>query len=147
MAIKPESAAALRRLAEEKAVQSPEIPKTLSSDEAQRVLYELRVHQIELEMQNEELRRTQAELEASRERYFDLYNLAPVGYVTLSEQGLIREANLTAATMLGVTRSDLVRRPFSSFILPEFQDAWYRHRKQLFDTGEPQSCELRLICG
>jgi PAS domain S-box-containing protein len=141
----PESATALRRLAEEKAALSPQIPESLPPEEARRVLHELRVHQIELEMQNEELRRTQAELEASRELYFDLYNLAPVGYVTLSEQGLIREANLTAATMLGVTRIDLVRRPFSSFILPEFQDVWYRHRKQLFDTGEPQSCELRLL--
>jgi PAS domain S-box-containing protein len=135
----------LRAIAEQKAALLPELPEALPPEEAHQVLHELRVHQIELEMQNEELRRTQAELEASRERYFDLYDLAPVGYVTLSEQGLILEANLTVATLLGVTRSDLVERPFSSFILPEVQDVYYHHRKHLCDTGEPQSCELRLI--
>ncbi len=103
------------------------------------------VHQIELEMQNEELRRTQEELEASRARYFDLYDLAPVGYFTLSEQGLILEANLTAAKLLGVARGALVKQPLSRFILPEDQDIYYRHRKQLFETGAPQAWELRLV--
>jgi two-component system, cell cycle sensor histidine kinase and response regulator CckA len=105
----------------------------------------LRVHQIELEMQNEELRRTQEELEVSRARYFDLYDLAPVGYFTLSEQGLILEANLTAAKLLGVARGALVKQPLSKFILREDQDIHYRRRKQLLETGEPQSWELRLL--
>ena len=96
-------------------------------------------------MQNEELHRTQVELEASRARYFDLYDLAPVGYVTLSEQGLILEANLTAATLLGVARGALVKRPLPRFILPEDQDIYYRHRKQLFETSAPQVCELRML--
>ena len=114
-------------------------------DAARRALHELRVHQIELEMQNEELRRTQEELEISRTRYFDLYDLAPVGYFTLSEKGLILEANLTAAKLLGVARSALVKQPLSRFILPTDQDIHYQRRKQLLATGAPQSWELRLL--
>ncbi len=141
-------AADLRRRAEEiareKAAQSPEDLEVLSPEETRQTLHDLRVHQIELMMQNEELRRAQAELDAARARYFDLYDLAPVGYVTLSEQGLILEANLTAATLLGVARSDLVKRPITRFILREDHDIYYLHRKQLFATGAPQVCELRL---
>ncbi len=103
------------------------------------------MHQIELEMQNEELRRTQEELEVSRARYFDLYDLAPVGYFTLSEQGLILEANLTAAKLLGVARGALVKQPLSRFILREDQDIHYLHRKPLLETGAPQAWELRLL--
>ena len=95
-------------------------------------------------MQNEELQRTQAELEASRARYFDLYDLAPVGYLTLSEQGLILQANLTLAKLLGVTRSALVKHPLSCFVVPEDQDINYLHFKQLFETGGPQVWEMRL---
>ena len=120
-------------------------PASQTLDETQRLLHELQVHKIELEMQNEELRRTQAELEVSRARYFDLYDLAPVGYVTLSEKGLILEANLTAARLLGVERSALVKQPLTRFIVPEDQDVYYRHRQQLLEAGAPQACELRLM--
>ena len=106
----------------------------------------LRTHQIELELQNEELRRTHAALDATRARYFDLYDLAPVSYVTVSETGLILEANLSAATLLGVVRGALATQPiFSHFILKEDQDIYYRHRQQLFATGAPQACELRMV--
>ncbi len=139
----------LRRRAEEKtreeAARIPEIPEDLPPAEARKVLHELRVHQIELEMQNEELRRSQTEIEASRARYFDLYDLAPVGYCTLSEQGLILKANLTAIAMLGTARSALLKQPLTRFILPDDQDIYYRHHKRLFATGEPQGCELRLL--
>jgi two-component system, chemotaxis family, sensor kinase Cph1 len=103
------------------------------------------VHQIELEMQNEELRRTQEDLEISRSRYFDLYDLAPVAYFTLSEQGLILEANLTAAKLLGVARGALVQQPLSRFILREEQDIYYLNRKALWETGAPQSWEMRML--
>ncbi len=120
-------------------------PGGAASGEARKVLHELRVHQIELEMQNEELRRAQNELEAARARYFDLYDLAPVGYLALSEQGLVLEANLTAIVMLGVARSALLKQPLTRFILPEDQDIYYLHHKQLHATGESQVCELRLL--
>ncbi len=136
----------LRRRAEEKIAQSPLEKMELSlPEETQRVLHELRVHQIELEMQNEELRASQSELDAAKTRYFDLYDLAPVGYCTISEEGLILEANLTALTLLGTTRGLLVNRPFSNFILKEDQDIYYLYRKQLFQSDEPQSFDLRML--
>ena len=116
----------------------------LSPADAQRVLHDLQVHQIELELQNEELRQAQDALEASRARYFDLYDLAPVGYFTLDEDGLILEANLTGATLLGVARGALVKQPFGRFIVGDGADNFYLHRKQLFKTGAPQALELRL---
>ena len=118
--------------------------ESLNSPKTNQILHELLVHQIELEMQNEELKRAQEELEASRLRYFDLYDLAPVGYFTISEKGLIMEANLTGADLLGVLRSHLIKQPLSYFILPENQDIYYRHRKKLIETGSAQMCELRL---
>ncbi|MDO9323267.1 MAG: PAS domain S-box protein, partial [Pseudomonas sp.] len=114
------------------------------SQASRQTLHELRVHQIELEMQNEELRRTQAQVETARERYFDLYDLAPVGYCTLSGNGLILQANLTATQLLGVVRTELVKQPLSRFILHDDQDIFYRLRTQLIATGEPQACELHM---
>jgi PAS domain S-box-containing protein len=139
----------LRSRAEEKArenvAQAKKDLMALSPEEIRRMFHELRVHQIELEMQNEELRRAQAELDASRERYFDLYDLAPVGYCTLSKKGLILETNLTAATLLNVTRSEMVNKPITRFILKDDQDIYYRHRKHVFETAEPQTVELRMV--
>jgi diguanylate cyclase (GGDEF)-like protein/PAS domain S-box-containing protein len=110
----------------------------------QRTLHELNVHQIELEMQNEELRRTQVAQEALQARYFDLFDLAPVCYCTVSEQGLIQQANLATAALLGMGRRALAKKPISRFILKEDQDIFYLHRKELFATGQPQACELRM---
>jgi PAS domain S-box-containing protein len=141
---RPEQAAELRRRAEE-IVRSSKSLETLSPEETRKMLHELRVHQIELEMQNEALRRSQAKLDAARARYFDLFDLAPVGYCTLSEKGLILEANLTAATLLNIARGAIVNRPFTSFILPEDQDIHYLHRKQLVETGQPATYELRMV--
>ena len=145
----PTPAAELRQQAETRASASaaPAPPEfePLSPADTQRMLHELRVYQIELEMQNEELRRTQAELEAGRARYFDLFDRAPVGYVTVSEKGLILEANLTAATLLGVARGALTGQPLSRFVRKEDQDIYYRHRQALVATGEPAACELRMV--
>ena len=144
-----ESARNLRQLAEEKLRKNESAAhEKMSPEAAKQLLHELRVHQIELEIQNEELRRVQHNLEASRARYFDLYNLAPVGYLTLSQQGIIIEANLTMANFLGVVRGALVQRPLSHFIFPEDQDSYYFHRKQLVKISETKNtvvCELRMV--
>jgi diguanylate cyclase (GGDEF)-like protein/PAS domain S-box-containing protein len=118
-----------------------------AADEAdpQRLLHEMRVHQIEFESQNDELHSAQDELEASRQLYLDLYELAPVGYCTLSDSGLILQANLTAATLLGVARDDLVKQQIGRFIPPNEHDTFLRHSQQLFATGEQHSCDLRMV--
>ena len=113
----------------------------LSLEETRTMLHELRVHQIELGMQNEELRRSQVQLDISRALYFDLYDLAPVGYCTLGQQGQIVQANLTAGTLLGLTRSQLIGKPISRFILRENQDVYYLFRKTLLEKGVPPRFE------
>jgi len=118
--------------------------KTLSSQDAQSLVHELQVHQIELEMQNEELRSAQILLEESRSKYSDLYELAPVGYFTLDKNGLVLDANLTGANLLGREKSTLIRKPFSSFVNRDDQDTYYFCRKNLFETMTQQTCELRL---
>jgi len=135
----------LRQRAEQQLGPSTGSGQSLGLEETQRLLYELQVHQVELEMQNKELRRVQAELEASHSRYFDLFEMAPVGYVILNEPGLLLLANLTAAGLLGMERSALAKQPLTRFILPDDQDIYYLHRKQLFKTGAPQVCELRML--
>jgi len=119
--------------------------EVLSHEETRRVLHELRVYQNELEAQNVELRVAHVHLDAARARYFDLYDLAPVGYCTLSEKGLILEANLTSANLLGVSRGVLVQKPISRFILEEDQYIYYLHLKKLSVYGELQACELRMV--
>ena len=99
----------------------------------------------ELRMQNEELRQARDALDASRARYVDLYELAPVGYCSVNEAGLITQANLALATLLGVAHSALAWKPlFSNFVLPQDQSSWYKLRPLLLETGAPQTCELRL---
>ncbi len=109
------------------------------------VLEDLHIYQVELEMQNQELRKTQADLEATQARYFDLYDLAPVGYCTLSKTGQILQANLTAANLFGVNRGKLVKRFISEFIKKESHGIYYLRRKQLLATGSPQAFEAQLM--
>ena len=144
------SLAALRSRAEDLAqTQSDRATPTslqeLSHEAMRRMLHELQVQQIELEMQNEELRQTQIELDDTRARYFDLYDLAPVGYCTVSALGIILEANFTAAALLDVVRSSLVSKPVSRVIAKSDQDVYYQCRKALLDTGVAQDCELQML--
>lgn len=135
----------LRKEAEKKlGVRKKKKCEELSPEEAGRIIHELEVHQIELEMQNEELRRAHVQLEDSRSKYSDLYDLAPVGYFTFDEKGLILELNLTGAGMLGIERSRLIKKPFSNYILKEYQDEFFLHRGKVLDTSEKQTCEIKL---
>lgn len=117
----------------------------LSPDEMLQMLHELQVSQIELKAKNEELRNAEEASESHRRHYFKLYDLAPIGYCTLSEEGLIVKANLASATMLGLTRSALVNQSISDFIYEEDHDTYYSYRKQFFEAGEQSSCELRML--
>ena len=122
-----------------------ELSSEMSPEKMKGLIHELQVHQIELKMQNEELRRIQRELEETRDRYSHLYNFAPIGYFALNQKGLIDEANLTIASMLGLDRSALIGQPFTRFILKDDQDTFYKHRQGLLETETFQSCELRLV--
>ncbi|MGA7143787.1 MAG: sigma 54-interacting transcriptional regulator [Desulfobacterales bacterium] len=135
----------LRKRAEEFLKKYPEAIKEITTGDVNKLVEDLHIHQIELEIQNEELRRAQSELEVSRDGYSDLYDFAPVGYVTISEKGLILQANLACADMLGVERSSLIKKPFSRFVKKEDQDVFYLHRKTLFETKTKQVCELKLV--
>jgi PAS domain S-box-containing protein len=112
-----------------------------------KTLHELRVHQIELDIQSEELWCSQFDLENSRAHYFALYDLAPVGYCTLSEQALILDANLYAATLLDIPRSKLVNAALSRFIAHDDRSVFYLMHRQLVTDRKPQSCELRMVKG
>ncbi|KJR42636.1 PAS/PAC sensor hybrid histidine kinase [Candidatus Magnetoovum chiemensis] len=119
--------------------------EAFSPERIRKKIHELRVNKIGLEMKNEELRWIQGEIDAARSRYFDLYDLAPVGYCTISGKGIIIEANLTATVMLGLARDGLVSQRLSRFIFKEDQDIYYQHRKHFLKTGKLDACELRML--
>jgi PAS domain S-box-containing protein len=112
--------------------------------DVQQLVHQLQVHQIELEMQNEELRRTQMELEAARNRYMDLYDFSPVGHLTMDTRGTIVEANLRAGTLLGVNRNELIGGSLARFVASDDLDIFHRHCQEVLKTATPQSCEVRL---
>lgn len=105
---------------------------------------ELQIHQTQLEMQNEELRTIQSELENERLKYFELYDLAPVAYFTVDNNGKIKEANLTAAAMLGLTKRDLIGKSFSQFIISEDADKLHLHCKSVLNIGESGGLIVRM---
>jgi two-component system cell cycle sensor histidine kinase/response regulator CckA len=142
------SASILRHRAEGKLSRSPDTTQELEGKTHEEIIHELQVHQIELEMQNEELKRVQLELEESRDKYQDkyrdLYEFAPVGYLTLTRKGIIKEANLTGATLLGMPRPKLTGRGFGRFVAPESLEEWYKHIVTVLRHEKKQSCGLQL---
>ncbi len=142
---KQKMASGLRKKAE-KRLKPETIPiDKLSDEEVRKLAHELQVHQIELQMQNEELHSAQLLIEESRHKYLDLFEFAPIGYFTISEEGLILEANLTGAAMLGIERNLLIKKPISKFIAREYQDQYYLYKKAIYDGKEANACELKMV--
>jgi len=123
---------------------NPVAIKNIPPMDIKQLIEDLQVHEIELEMQNEELRRLQQNLEEERDKHSDLYDFSPISYFTMDERGIILEANLTAAAMVGVERGLLIDRPFSDFITRDDQDVFYLHRRKLCETKTRQTCEVRI---
>ncbi len=124
MSKKPNEQDQLRKAAEAKLANVP--ATKLKPGPADELVHELRVNQIELEMQNEQLRQSQIALEESRDRYIAFYDFAAVGYLTLTDSGMISETNLTGAKQLGVERETLQHCRFDHFVAPEYRDLWHR---------------------
>src|ERR1035438_4436338 len=139
-------AAKLRRRAEERLrEQHPKTGQARTEADTQRLVHELQVHQIELAMQNDELRKARDEMEAGMEKYSDLYDFAPVGYLTLDREGTIKEANLTAATLLGIERSRLAKRRFGFCISAADLPAFNAFLARVFESKARAFCEVTLL--
>ena len=137
--------ARLRRLAEEGSRErATETARTMAEQDYQGLVHELQVHQIELEMQNEELRMAQGQLGESLAKYSDLYDFAPVGYFTSNRDGLIQEANLTFAAQIGIERGRLIDTPLWLYVTAPDRAKLRSHLDQVFKTDERRACELRL---
>ncbi|MDP1948391.1 MAG: PAS domain S-box protein [Nitrospirota bacterium] len=134
----------LRRQAEELLRATNREVEAMPVKDVQQLVHELQVHQIELEMQNEELRRAQMELEVARDRYLDLYDFSPAGHLTLDRQATIVEANLRAGTLLGINRKDLIGQSLTGCIAAEDQGTFHRHCQGVLTAGTRQTCEVHL---
>ena len=134
----------LRRQAEELLRTTKRDVAALPAKDVQQLVHELQVQQIELELQNDELRRTQAKLEAARDRYVDLYDFSPAGHLTLAAPGTIVEANLRAGTLLGINRKELIGQSLADFIARSDEDMFQRHCQEVIKTGTRQTCEVHI---
>lgn len=136
----------LRQLAARRMAKREPVPlDDLTPNDVRALVQELEIHKVELEIQNEQLMDTQLTLEQAKERYRLLYETAPIGYFTLDEEGVISEANLTAAALLQVPRSRLVGRKLSRFVAPQHQDRWHLERRTLMLGAERRNLELDLV--
>jgi PAS domain S-box-containing protein len=133
----------LRKQAE-KALSSKHDGRGDDSRPEDKLIHELRVHQIELEMQNDELRQTQARLEELNSKYFDFFQSASLGYFIFDANWTILEANLTGARMLGATEKQIIKKSLHNFIKPEFQDTFHLYSRKLLRSVFPETCELML---
>jgi PAS domain S-box-containing protein len=135
----------LRKKAEKQVKESTPGAKAIRRSNILELNHELQVNQVELELQNDELRRSRLELESSYTKYFDLYDLAPIGYVTLDRHGIIREINLAGTELLGRDRRHLDGVVFARFVAQSSRDDFHRFFRRLFGSKERQECQLRLM--
>ncbi len=136
----------LRRHAEEQLRVETTAPNPLrTNEEMQRLVHELEVHQIELEMQNEELRQIREEAEIALEKYTDLYDFAPVGYFSLDRNGNISSVNLNGARLFGIERSLLIGRHFGQFISENYRPAFTTFFDTVFTSQIKEACEVKLL--
>jgi PAS domain S-box-containing protein len=143
---RPSSFRPLRQLAEARIADRGAVDlDQMTTDEIRALVYELEIHKVELEIQNEQLTETQLTLEASKERYRRLYESAPVGYLTLSDRAAIVDANLTASSMLRRPRASLIGHKLSRFVAPGHQDRWHLERRMLAQGTERRSLELDFV--
>ncbi|MBC7879099.1 MAG: PAS domain S-box protein [Anaerolineales bacterium] len=143
--LKPETSE-LRHHAEKKLSERNKKASTTPEKKAdiQRLVHELQVHQIELEMQNEELMQSRAELESTLNLYTELYAFAPAGYFTLMRDGTIRRANLTGAKLLDKGLADLIKRPFEIFISSQSHTTFKTFLERVFISEKTESCDVAL---
>jgi PAS domain S-box-containing protein len=135
----------LRQRAEKLVKQNGEDIALLSRQDIESLAHELAVHQIELEVQNEELRQTQVKLTEACDRYADLYDFAPAGYLTLDKVNLVIEANLTICNMLGIDRVDLLQKRISDYLAPESQEDFYYHVREAHRSGTKTVGEFKML--
>lgn len=133
----------LRKRAEE-AISQRQVKNQVTSEDVKEILHELQIYQTELEMQNEHLRQTKTGLDDSRKKYFDLFNLAPIGYVTMDDSLVIQEDNLTFSKMVGATPGKILKKKLSSYVTPNSQDKLYLHVRRVLETKGKQSDEITL---
>ena len=133
----------LRKKAEE--ILQNQFNHTRIHSEDDEYIHELRVHQIELEIQNEELRDAQIKLEDSRRKYFDLYNFAPVGYFTLDKDGNISDVNLVGGVLLGIERLNLNKSTFIQYIVPEHRNIFHHHIRKVMESGNELTVNIKLL--
>jgi PAS domain S-box-containing protein len=134
----------LRQQAEAKLSKRKKTSATDANADTQRLIHELEVHQIELEMQNEALLQANAELESTLSQYAELYAFASVGYFTLTRDGTIRRANLTAEKLMGVVLSEMIKRRFAVFISPESRMTFSAFLDTVFTSGNKETCEVTI---
>lgn len=144
--LKPDSILPLRQRVEARLRSMKDVDvESLSPNGIKKLIHDLQLLQMELTIQNEDLCQAKEELAMTRSVFIYLYNFAPVGYITLSEAGLILDANLKVMTLMGLTRHELIQHPLTPFILSEDQGCFHHFRTLIFESGLPQRCEVRIL--